>query len=299
MLYPALLQIFTLRRNGSLSSSLEAFAAGVARSQTIHLIEAGVAPKEALHSLSELVMNATHASTGSHEEHDQVASKIYQSVQPLVDEMYAMNSAKAHAIIDAAFRQYAVEDVCIYLLRGALYRIGTLWEEKQLSVAVEHFATNIIRTRLAYLFESTPNKQQGAIIFIACAPREPHEIGALMLALFWRRIGLNIVYLGQMVEIKSLLQEIRQRRPWIVCISAMTRPRVKDVAHVAREIAKLDAPRPIFCFGGGAFSRNKRLIESVKGIYLGTNADEATKRVQELERMHTTFTLTELGAMIP
>jgi len=118
-----------------------------------------------------------------------------------------------------------VEEVCLHLLQATLFHIGMLWAEKRLSVAVEHFATNIIRTRLTHIFDTTPNKQEGVIIFIGCAPQEPHEIGALMLALFWRRIGLNIVYLGQMVEIHSLLQEVVQRRPWVVCLSAMTRPR--------------------------------------------------------------------------
>ncbi len=287
LLYPVLQQILTLCKNGRLPHSVEALAANATRAQTQHLIEAGLAPKDALSYLSGLVTRAlTGTDTPAQIGHDATTDPS-QLEQPLLDAMYAMDSTAAQRILDEAFRHFSVEDVCLNLLQGILFHIGTLWAEKRLSVAVEHFATHIIRTRVAHIFDTTPNQQQGAMIFISCAPQEPHEIGALMLALFWRRIGLNIVYLGQMVEIPGLLQEVMQRRPWVVCVSAMTRPRVKDVARFARKIAKLASPRPIFCFGGGAFGRDTKLINSVKGIYLGTNAQEATKRIQELAGMHT------------
>ena len=118
-----------------------------------------------------------------------------------------------------------------------------------------------------------------------------------MLALFWRRAGLNVSYLGQLVELKSLLQEIRQRQPGIVCLSASIRPHVKDLAEAAREITKMEPPRPVFCFGGGAFGRDASLVRQVKGVYLGTNATMATQRVKELVRLKTSFSVEEIEGL--
>ena len=147
--------------------------------------------------------------------------------------------------------------------------------------------TAIIRTRLSYLFQSTPDVGQGSTILIGCVPKETHEIGALILALFCRRAGLCVSYLGQMVETNSLLQEIRARRPGVVCLSAMTRPRVRDLVAIARAIDRLDEPKPTLCFGGGVFSRNARLTYNIKGFYLGNDVTVAVQHLQRLTQART------------
>lgn len=303
LLEPLLLHLAELRKRGTLPFSAEALAGNVARAQAVHLIEAGITPKEAVRYLSLLTTQATKSAAPEQTPQEiapAVAPVTLSSLEPtLLDAVYRMDDAATQQILDEAFHHYSVEEVCINLLQVILYHVGMLWEKNNLSIIVERFATNIIRTRLSYLLQTTPNTQTGPVIFVGCAPQEPHEIGALMLALFWRRVGLNIIYLGQMVEGKSLIQEIRTRRPSIVCLSAMTRPRIKELVNVSREIAKLDPPKPIFCFGGGAFGRDPKLIRSVKGIYLGTNAETATQRLQELVRLQSTFSLQELGDMIP
>ena len=301
LLQPVLMQIVEQRKQNNLPLASEIFAAKITRSQVVHLIEAGLPPKEALQRLSSLALQAPQAYETAQKEKQQRVAKAPDLVSledPLLDCFRRLDEAGAQRLFDEAFFYHSVEDVCMNLIQAVLYRVGMLWAEQKLSVTVEHFASNLIRTRLSHLFQSTPNMRQGASILMGCAPKETHEIGVLMLALFWRRAGLNVFYLGQMLELHSLMQEVHTMRPGIVCLSAMTRPRVKDLAEVGREIVKMAPPKPIFCFGGGAFGRDEGLIRSVKGVFLGPNGTISTQRIKELARLQNAFSPTEIDNIL-
>jgi len=300
LLQPVLVHIVELRRLNNLPLTIEIFAAKVTRSQVVHLIEAGIPPKEALQRLSALAIQAPQVYDTAQKEKQQrtaQAPDLFSYEDPLLDCFRRLDEAGAQRILDEAFFYHSVEDVCMNLIQAVLYRIGMLWAEQKLGIMVEHFASNLLRIRLSHLFQSTPNLRQGSSILVGCAPKETHELGVLMLALFWRRAGLNVFYLGQMLELHSLMQELRTMRPGIVCLSAMTRPRVKDLAEVGREIVKMAPPKPIFCFGGGAFGRDEGLIRSVKGVFLG-GGNVATQRIKELSRLQATFSPNEVETIL-
>lgn len=292
LLQAVLVRVIDMRKQNALPPEVEIFATKVTRSQVVYLIESGLSPKEALQRLSALnrqAMQSYAAVLREKEQRLQHAPDLYGMVDLMLEAAMHLDETRAQNILDEAFFYYPVEDVCLNLLQPVLYRIGTLWAEHKISVTIEHFISNLIRTRLAHLFQSAPDLRQGPSILVGCAPKETHEIGILMLALFWRRAGLHIYYLGQMLEMRSLLQEVRAIKPGVVCLSAMTRPRVKDLAEVAREITKLEQPRPIVCFGGGAFGQDSTLLRNIKGVFLGNDAATATKRVCELIQLQASF----------
>ncbi|WP_052568592.1 cobalamin B12-binding domain-containing protein [Ktedonobacter racemifer] len=284
VLQPVLTKLVELRHTVSLPRTIEHFASKLTRDQIVHLIEAGLTPREALQRLSHLALRAPqiYASQQRAREHMDAVPTLERIVDIMLEAIRQLDEGHVQRIMDEAFFYYPVEEVCSNLFQPVLYRIGELWASRQITVTVEHFASNMIRTRLAHLFQTTPYQHQGPAILVGCAPRETHEIGILMLALFWRRQGFNVYYLGQMLEPQSLLQEIRRLRPGVVCLSATTRPRARDLAEIAREINKLEGPRPTVCFGGGAFMQDPGLVKSIKGVFLGPDANEATRRLHEL-----------------
>lgn len=284
VLQPVLTKLVELRHTVSLPRTIEHFASKLTRDQIVHLIEAGLTPREALQRLSHLALRAPqiYASQQRARERMDAVPTLERIVDVMLEAISQLDEGHAQRIMDEAFFYYPVEEVCSNLFQPVLYRIGELWASRQITVTVEHFASNMIRTRLAYLFQTTPYQRQGPAILVGCAPRETHEIGILMLALFWRRQGFNVYYLGQMLESQSLLQEIRRLRPGVVCLSVTTRPRARDLAEIAREVNRLEEPRPTFCFGGGAFMQDPGLVKSIKGVFLGADANEATRRMHEL-----------------
>ncbi|GHO44584.1 cobalamin B12-binding domain-containing protein [Ktedonospora formicarum] len=284
LIQPVLTKLVELRHTSSLSHSVQRFASKLTRAQIIQLIEAGMTPREALQRLSSLEAQAPqiYAKQQRTRKRMKTIPPFERLIDILIEAMARLDEAHAQSILDEAFFYYTVEDVCLNLIQPVLYRIGELWASRQITVTVEHLASNIIRTRLSYLFQTTPNLRQGPGILVGCAPQETHEIGILMLALFWRRAGLNIYYLGQMIECQSLLQEIRKLRPGLVCLSATMRTSARTLAEVAREIDKIDAPRPDVCFGGSIFAHEPGLTRAIKGSFLGLDARQTTQHIQEL-----------------
>ncbi|MGH2517268.1 MAG: cobalamin B12-binding domain-containing protein, partial [Ktedonobacterales bacterium] len=200
----------------------------------------------------------------------------------LIRALMNLDTEAANAVIREAMDVCVVETLSGSLLQPAVSRITELWARHDITGPEEHFAMNYVRALLYAIFRNTPENPAGPLTFIACAPRELDDMSALMLAVFWRRAGLRVVYLGQDIEGDSLVEEARRRRPALICLSASASPRVRALARICRHIAQMDKPRPHFTFAGPIFTRNPELQRKVAGVYLGDDAATATWHVSQL-----------------
>jgi hypothetical protein len=103
-----------------------------------------------------------------------------------------------------------------------------------------------------------------------------------MLALFLRRAGTRVAYLGQSIETAGLLQTIKQMAPALICISLSIPAYLATLIDLARQVQELPPPRPLFAFGGQVFALYPHLIPQVPGIFLG---GELKKSTVQLRRM--------------
>jgi DNA-binding transcriptional MerR regulator len=191
-----------------------------------------------------------------------------------LDEVAATRTiAQAHAI-------YSIEDVCLYLYTPVLVEIGRLWAEGEVSVAVEHFASSIIRAQMESLFRSSASLQAGSLVLVGCAPDELHELGALMVALFLRRAGLRVAYLGQSVETDGLMATIASARPAGVVLSVTLPAHASALEDIGARLRREFSPAPHFFFGGQAFSAEPEVIPTIPGEYLAGAATEAVGAIR-------------------
>ncbi|HEY4389256.1 MAG TPA: cobalamin-dependent protein [Ktedonobacteraceae bacterium] len=174
----------------------------------------------------------------------------------LIETFLNFDEPMAHMIMGTMLSIYSVEQICTSLIAPTMFQVGQLWAEKRLSVSEEHFASNFFRALLTNLFHVTPGPLSGPYALVCCAPGEAHEMGALMLALFLRRRGVRVVYLGQSIETASLLRTIRQRMPALVCVSLTMPAYFPAFISLSRQIQAMPQPRPIFAFGGLFFSQS-------------------------------------------
>ena len=203
-------------------------------------------------------------------------------VQPLLRAFAHFDTALANQVVDEALAHHSVETVCLRLLQPALSRVGDLWARHEMAIPEEHFAVNFARGYLFSVFHTTHEVAGGPLVYVACGPREPHEVGALTLALFWRRAGIRVVYLGQDVDGSSLVQSILAHRPALVALSITTPQRVRSLARLVRDIDQLPSPKPFVTYGGAVFVRSPELQRKVHGVYLGDDAGTATWHVRRL-----------------
>lgn len=187
---------------------------------------------------------------------------------------YSANRTIAHALA-----VFTVEDVCLQLFTSVLAEIGRQWSEGRVSVTVEHFASALIRGQLESLFRAAAAGEQGALVLVGCAPGELHELGALMVALFLRRAGMRVAYLGQNCEPETLAQTAATLRPAAVVLSAALPPQGDGLAEVGRRLRDIPG-QPFFCFGGQAFTTAPDLADRIPGMFLAGNARDAAAELK-------------------
>ena len=200
----------------------------------------------------------------------------------LLEAFSLLDESVAQTLIASMLAIYSVEKVCTELITPTLWQIGQRWAEGKVTITVEHFASNFFRGLLTNLFHISLDSHSSPLVLVASAPGEPHELATLMLALFLRRRGLRVAYLGQSIETGDLLHTIKQLTPSMVCLSLTMPAYLSELVNLGKHIADIPSPRPIFAFGGQAFSRYPNVIEQVPGIYL--NGDLLTT-VEQLKNM--------------
>ena len=207
----------------------------------------------------------------------------------LLDAFMHYDEGRAERVINEAFSLYPVDQVCLRLFEPLMYDIGELWADGKILVQAEHFATNILRTRLGGFMHANLSSNgylsNRPLIVTGCAPGEAHELGALMVSLFLRRLNYRVIYLGQNVpddRVQTMLQELA---PALVCFSASTRETAAALHRIERKVAELQRQEnltTVFGFGGRIFNEDEDLRNSFEGIYLGDDAAAAAHIIHDL-----------------
>ncbi len=198
----------------------------------------------------------------------------------LVEAFQNLDEQSAHSMMGVMLSLYPIEQVCLELITPTMWEIGRMWAAAEITISVEHFASNFFRAFLTNIFHLTSNYPQAPLVLTCCAPGEPHELPALMLSLFLRRRGMRVVYLGQSIETTSLVHTVKKLAPALVCVSVTIPLYIPALAHLGNQIESLSAPRPLFAFGGQAFAYSPHAADSIPGIYLGN--DDLRLVIQQL-----------------
>ena len=93
-----------------------------------------------------------------------------------------------------------------------LTELGERWERGTASVAQEHFATNVIRGRLAGLARGWGNGH-GPRAVLACPPGELHDLALMVFGIVLHGSGWRIDYLGMSTPVEELTRTVDARRP--------------------------------------------------------------------------------------
>jgi MerR family transcriptional regulator, light-induced transcriptional regulator len=200
----------------------------------------------------------------------------------LIDAFRYLDEQTATTLMGSALTMYPVEQVCLELITPTMWQIGQLWAEGQITISIEHFASNFFHALLANLFHGTPCSHEGPPTIVCCAPGEQHELAALMLALFLRRYGMRIAYLGQNIETTGLLNTIKVLSPPLVCVSLTLPEYLPALIDLGEQVQGMATPRPLFAFGGQIFLQYAHIIPQIPGIYLDGDLNVVVAQLQRM-----------------
>ena len=157
-------------------------------------------------------------------------------VQELTAALLRYDEAEAQAILDRAFAHQPLEAAINGLLSETLREIGDGWARGGVTVAQEHFASNIIRTRLVALSRGW-DVGAGRPVVLACVPGELHDIGLVCFGLaLWRR-GWRIVYLGQSTPVSDMQEAITGVGAGVLVVHAHTEELLAGSAEDLRRLS--------------------------------------------------------------
>ena len=159
-----------------------------------------------------------------------------------------LDEQAANSALDRLFSAYTLETVLQKVVLPYLHRLGERWEAGEVSVAQEHFASNLLRGRLLGLAQGW-GQGQGPRAILACLPGEHHELGLLVFGVALRRRGWRITYLGTDSPIGAVADIARSLAPAVVVLLSINPDNFLD--H-AREIKELAQQVPVMIAGTGA-----------------------------------------------
>lgn len=202
-------------------------------------------------------------------------------VQRLYTALAAMNEAQAAEVLREAHAFFDLSAICLKIIQPCLYAIGEAWYRGELRIATEHFASQFLRGQLVNLFQAYPSRHSAPRIVVGCAANEFHDIGSLMLALFLRREGYRVEFLGANVHLGDLADYARDQRPALICLSANSAASAHELRQMEARLAGM-RPRPKLGYGGLAFNLDPALRQAVPGLFLGEDAGAALARIRQL-----------------
>jgi MerR family transcriptional regulator, light-induced transcriptional regulator len=176
------------------------------------------------------------------------AAPLEEAAGDLAAALDRLDEQAANSALDRLFSAYTVETVLQEVVLPYLHRLGERWEAGEVSVAQEHFASNLLRGRLLGLAQGW-GQGQGPGAVLACLPGEHHELGLLAFGVALRRRGWRITYLGTDSPIDAAADTARSVLPAVVVLLSMNPDNFLD--H-AREIEKLANQVQVMIAGTGA-----------------------------------------------
>lgn len=167
----------------------------------------------------------------------------------------------ANAILDRSLSNFSTETVLGEVVVPVLRAVGERWAAGELTIAQEHFATNLVRGRLLGLARGW-GQGSGPTALLACPSGEPHDLPLLLFGISLRAAGWRIVFLGADVPTSTIEEVVRSIAPAAV-ILATTLP--EPLLAAETELATLSALVPVAIGGRAA---DAILAERVGAILL-------------------------------
>jgi len=191
----------------------------------------------------------------------------------------AFNENSAEHALNQAFATHLLETVCVEVMQRGLQEIGEMWYHNEATVQQEHFTSALAHRRLDAMIAASPPPTRPYTALIGCTAGEQHVFGPLLLTLFLRRRGLNVVYLGANVPTMRFNETLRAIRPHLVILSAQLLQTANELRVTAEQLRSSGAR---VAYGGRIFNLMPELRKRIPAHFLGESIPEALTSIETL-----------------
>lgn len=169
-----------------------------------------------------------------------------------------LNNQKDEAI-EVIFNAYragvSLSDIYVKVLQPAQYEVGMLWQYNKISVAKEHYVTEVTKEVMTLLYPVIDKlPKNGKVLLSACLSGELHDMGLRFVTEYFKINGWDALYFGANTPKHDLLREIKHTQPDIIAISATTSSQLYMAKSLIESIRNLYVKSKIIV-GGYVFNQ--------------------------------------------
>jgi DNA-binding transcriptional MerR regulator len=196
-------------------------------------------------SAAEAAREALGEDSEARAEPPSAASELPTALRRALD---AFDEPSAQAVLDRLVSDLSVAAMLREVVLPYLAELGSRWERGTASIAQEHFASNVIRGRLAGLARGWGNGH-GPRAVLACPPAELHDLALMIFGIVLNRAGWRIDYLGASTPVEELTRTVEATDPALVVLAATRR---ENLDPLAAQLTGLARRVPLVLAGAGA-----------------------------------------------
>lgn len=161
------------------------------------------------------------------------------------------------------------------------HRVGDLWHEAQISVADEHFVTQLNQKLIAIAGTLRPVPQSNAErVVLACPPDEQHDTGLRMVAELLTAHGYDANTLGASTPIPALLDYVEKNPPIAVGLSVASPLAIGSLADTVGALREANPTLPLFI--GGRCAERYPAVSAAVGARSCTSTRDTLSFLDEL-----------------
>ena len=182
----------------------------------------------------------------------------------------------AQTAIDHLMERFAIASVVTNVIFPYLRNLGERWDAGEITVAQEHFASRVLRSRLIGLARGWDDGT-GPRAVLACAPHELHDLPLVCLGLALREQGWRITLLGADAPIETVMTTADVLHQDLTVLSFMIGTAVQESLAALAELARRT---PLVLAGPGI---DEEVAAAVGAVYVNGDPVSVARRLT-LER---------------
>jgi len=178
--------------------------------------------------------------------------------------------AKAESVVDSMIGGGQPLLAIFETLGEAQVQIGTLWEEKTISVADEHFATDTTMEMIgkaARRLKVQGGVRRGSAVVLNCVEGEFHYVGLRMFAFLLSSEGWDVEFVERSLSLPRVLEYLKGlgRKFNLVCLTFTMEYNIGSVVSTLKSLRADPLFKDAVIVVGSRLLRSKRNREMVTG----------------------------------
>jgi len=199
---------------------------------------------------------------------------IAEPMRELQASLLAFDESGAHAALDRLLASLTVESFLEQIVLPVLRELGDGWERREVTIAQEHFASNLLRGRLLALGRGWGGGF-GPRALLAAPPGDQHDLGLVVLGLALRDRGWRVTFLGADTPIETIADTARRISPQAIVLGLLVSVRSRELVDAIRALAE---GWRVVISGPGA---SGELASTVGAEYFAAGPIEAAEHLSE------------------